>query len=331
LMFGSAKMLTILVSSSLLVIVNGAGKDFTYHRPGDWYKIEGSEECGVGREYERQSPIHIIPDDTEYKRLNPLEMIGYDSDDPFEITFFIDGAGFEVPTAPVNFQEKFHLKSNEALPADFELLQFHFHTPSEHTMEIDYMKTLGKHTPMEIHFVHANSKIRKEAKTAKELLSHTNGLAVFGVMFDFGPPNKWIQDLLDEVHRVSTYEEAIQTKRNNFTIRFPHMSGVLPPNAMRDYYTYKGSLTTPPCYQSVQWYVAAAHQTMSIDQFINITRIHASTVNNRPIQKTNNRPVYRSFDKLPEYKTQFKEQSSAIKLQGLSMFMCTFLMCKLFS
>merc|ERR1719229_651708 len=183
---------------------------------------------------------------------------------------------------------------------------------------------------MEIHFVHANSKIRNEAKTAKELLSHTNGLAVFGVMFDFGAPNKWIQDLLDEVHRVSSYEEAIKKQSNNFTIRFPHMSGVLPPNAMRDYYTYKGSLTTPPCYQSVRWYVAAAHQTMSIDQFINISRIHASTINNRPIQKTNNRPVWRSFDMLPEYKTQFKQTSTAIQIQGFPMSMVFFLICKLF-
>lgn len=325
-MFGFINVLTIL-ASSLFVAVNGAGKDLSYHRPADWYKLEDSEECGVGREYERQSPIHIIPDDTEYKKLAPLDMINYDSDEPFEILFKADGAGFEIPEKD---QNRFHLKSNEKLPADYELLQFHFHTPSEHTMEIDYMKTLGKHTPMEIHFVHVNTAIRATAQTKKELLSHTDGLSVFGVMFDFGAPNKWIQDLLDEVYRVTTYEQLVQSNKSKTTITFPHMSGIIPKNGARDYYTYKGSLTTPPCYQSVRWYVAAAHQTMSIDQFINISRIHASTINNRPIQKTNNRPVFRSFDMLPEYKTQFKQTSSAIQIQGFSMSMIFFLICKLF-
>jgi len=319
---------SILLSISLIVTVNAAGKDLSYHRPADWYKLEGSAECGVGREYERQSPIHIIPDNTEYKQLNPLDMAGYDSDDPFDITFKMDGAGFDVPP---RLQEKYHLKSNENLPQDYLLQQFHFHTPSEHTMEIDYMKTLGKHTPMEIHFVHANKKIKEEAATATEWLSHTDGLAVFGVMFDFGPPNKWIQDLLDEVRRVTTYEQAVKSNKTTTTIKFPHMSGILPDTASTHYYTYKGSLTTPPCYQSVKWYVAADHQTISIDQFINISRVHASTINNRPIQPTNNRPVYRTFKKLPDYKTQYKTDTSAGGKLQLSISMCFFLLYKILS
>jgi hypothetical protein len=47
-------------------------------------------------------------------------------------------------------------------------------------------------------------------------------------MFDFGPPNKWIQDLLDEANRVFSYEEEIKENSTTFEITFPHMSGVLP-------------------------------------------------------------------------------------------------------
>lgn len=49
--------------------------------------------------------------------------------------------------------------------------------------------------------------------------------------------------------------------------RFP-IELLLPPNAATDFYRYRGSLTTPPCYESVQWTVFRQPLTISADQVV---------------------------------------------------------------
>merc|ERR1712080_380968 len=74
------------------------------------------------------------------------------------------------------------------------------------------------------------------------------------------------------------------------------MIGLFPDDASTRFYTYPGSLTTPPCYESVTWFVADTYQTISTEQLADIHRLHASSNNNRPIQPSNNRMIWRSFE-----------------------------------
>lgn len=134
---------------------------------------------------------------------------------------------------------------------EFELLQFHFHHPSEHTVD-------GNPYPMEVHFVNANSK---------------GELAVLGVFLKEGLENIALQPIWDQMpQRKGEPKEIFGTKID--------IAKLLPSN--REIYRYFGSLTTPPCSEIVKWIVYQEPIEMSsaqIDQFKNIFPLNA-----RPIQ-----------------------------------------------
>lgn len=138
----------------------------------------------------------------------------------------------------------------------YELKQFHFHSPSEHTVE-------GRHYPMEVHFVHQNE--------AGELL-------VVGLMFVQGRHNPVLDELPS--FRAERGEEPLAEG-----IDFNKLIA-----GLDDYFMYNGSLTTPPCSEGVRWIVMRQPIEVSSDQ---IQHYHdlLGFDNNRPIQSTNARIV----------------------------------------
>ncbi len=139
----------------------------------------------------------------------------------------------------------------------FALKQFHFHAPSEHTID-------GKHTDMEMHLVHK---------------SGDGAIAVVGVMITEGAENK----AFDSVWNYLPTEKNKELKYDT-TID----AGTLLPN-MRDYYYYKGSFTTPPCTEGVAWYVLTTPIELSAAQIDKFKAIISG--NNRPTQPLNGRIV----------------------------------------
>ena len=139
----------------------------------------------------------------------------------------------------------------------YQLLQFHFHRPSEERIN-------GKTFDMVIHLVHQD----EEGK-----------LAVVAVMLDRGNENPLIQTLWNnmplEVNQDVTPSVAID------------LNSLLPEN--RAYYTYMGSLTTPPCTENVLWIVFKQPMPVSADQVAIFSRLYKN--NARPIQPSNNRLV----------------------------------------
>ena len=107
----------------------------------------------------------------------------------------------------------------------YELLQFHFHTPSEH-------KIKGESYPMEIHFVHKDA----EGK-----------LGVIGVMVKEGEKNTIIDPIIK--HTPRNLQEPKMTHENIMI-----NAKELMPEELK-YYRYRGSLTTPPCSEGVNWFV----------------------------------------------------------------------------
>ncbi len=105
----------------------------------------------------------------------------------------------------------------------FDLLQFHFHTPSEHTVE-------GRSYPLELHLVHQAS---------------DKNLAVIGVLLAEGAPNMLLTKFWERFPKSQGEAET------GVTIA---IQDLLPRN-VDDYFTYSGSLTTPPCTESVRWVV----------------------------------------------------------------------------
>ncbi|GLS35506.1 carbonate dehydratase [Mesorhizobium tianshanense] len=106
----------------------------------------------------------------------------------------------------------------------FDLLQYHFHAPSEHLVE-------GKTFPMEVHFVHKNRE--------------SGGLGVLGVFLTPGAKNEALASLA----------AAFQAEAGGVAlVEDVDPNGLLP--ASLDYWSYEGSLTTPPCSEIVDWMVA---------------------------------------------------------------------------
>ena len=137
----------------------------------------------------------------------------------------------------------------------FDLLQFHFHNPSEHAIE-------GERFPMEAHFVH-----RAEDGT----------LAVVGVMLVGGGES----DFLDKVMAAAPAEEG----EKGLGVADP--GAFLPPDG--HYFRYEGSLTTPPCSETVDWTVM---RTPVAVPDADLAAFHALfPMNARPLQLVNRRFV----------------------------------------
>ncbi len=138
----------------------------------------------------------------------------------------------------------------------YSLVQFHFHTPSEH-------KFAGQSFPLEVHFVHQ---------------ADDKSLAVIGIMLAEGAENPLLAKFWDKLptkEETQTYTISI-----NANDTFPSDKG---------YYTYTGSLTTPNCAEAVRWIVMKKPVTASkaqIDKFGAIVGHNA-----RPVQPINSREI----------------------------------------
>lgn len=143
----------------------------------------------------------------------------------------------------------------------YDLLQFHFHTPSEH-------RIAGRSFPMEIHFVHRNTR---------------GQLAVIGVLATFGDYNLAAREIWDRLparaHTKSADTRALINARD-----------LLPDETK--YFRYSGSLTTPPCSEKVNWVVLQKPIHFSDAQISKLHRIIGK--NARPAQARNSRYLLQS-------------------------------------
>jgi carbonic anhydrase len=142
----------------------------------------------------------------------------------------------------------------------YSLLQFHFHRPSEHLID-------GKRFPMEAHFVHAHA---------------SGALTVVAALMVAGRPNP----VFNKIITTMPIHEG-ETVKADSTI---NPNGLLPRGRLA-YYRYPGSLTTPPCSETVEWLLLAdAIQVAGADitAFANLYQMNA-----RPAQNVNRRAVLR--------------------------------------
>lgn len=139
----------------------------------------------------------------------------------------------------------------------YELVQFHFHTPSEHTLS-------GRASAMELHLVHRNA---------------AGELAVVGIMMKQGAPNPAIDAIWKQIPK----SKGINTV-GGVTI---NAANLLPKETT--YFSYSGSLTTPPCSEGVKWNVLAEPIQVSEEQIATFESLYQ--VNARPIQPINGRII----------------------------------------
>lgn len=212
--------------------------------PEHWSEL--SEDFLMCSEGWNQSPINLVDD--IHAGLPELEFDYYSSD----VNEINNGH-----TIQQNIKPGSYLRIPER-GVEFELKQFHFHSPSEHTIN-------GQFFAMEIHFVHSDD----EGK-----------LAVVGVFINEG-----------EEHPVLNQLWSFMPENPGDTSQKPigiEETDLLPPT--RDYYAYSGSLTTPPCTEGVKWIVLKTPTHASAKQIATFKdRVGPAT--NRPVQPINARTI----------------------------------------
>uniref|UniRef100_I3JGP6 Carbonic anhydrase n=2 Tax=Oreochromis niloticus TaxID=8128 RepID=I3JGP6_ORENI len=233
----------------------------------------------------RQSPIDIVPGQASYDAgLKPLDL-KYDPSTCLDI--LNNGHSVQVTFADDTDSSRL---TDGPISGLYRLKQFHFHwgasddKGSEHTVA-------GTKYPAELHLVHWNTKYASFSEAA----SKPDGLAVVGVFLKIGGENPNLQKLLDAFDTIKS--KGKQTSFANFD-----PSTLLP--GCLDYWTYDGSLTTPPLYESVTWIVCKEPITASSGQMAKFRTLLFSAdgaapdcmVNNyRPPQPLKGRTVRASF------------------------------------
>uniref|UniRef100_F7BGW4 Carbonic anhydrase n=1 Tax=Ornithorhynchus anatinus TaxID=9258 RepID=F7BGW4_ORNAN len=233
----------------------------------------------------RQSPVEIHSASARYDpTLQPLT-ISYDPTTSKRVVN--NGHAFNVEFE--DSADRSVLKGGP-LSGTYRLIQFHFHwgscddKGSEHTVD-------GVKYAAELHLVHWNTKYGKFGEAVK----HPDGLAVLGVFLKVGNARPGLQKVIDVL-------ESIKTKGKETVFTNFDPTGLLP--ASRDFWTYPGSLTTPPLLECVTWIVLREPITLSSEQMSKLRCLYfncegetpCKMVDNwRPCQPLKNREIRASF------------------------------------
>lgn len=217
--------------------------------PAFWGQF--SESCEVGM---RQSPINI--------RTSKIENDDDDdNDDDDELQFNYKSTPLVVVNngrkVEVEYEPGSTLKFNDTT---FTLKEFHFHTPSEHTIN-------GKTTPVEAHLVHEDTKGER---------------AVVGVFINPGQARPILSSILANIPPEGQKQEVNGTEVN--------AKNLLPSKSSFSFYQYPGSLTTPGCDENVTWLIFKSPIQVSQAQIDQLTNVYPFS-NVRPTQSLNDREV----------------------------------------
>ena len=212
--------------------------------PQAWAQLKNEfATCATGK---RQSPIDI----RDGIRVQ-LDSVQFDyRSSSFRV--LDNGHTVQVNVSPGNFIE--------VTGKRFELLQFHFHRPSEERIN-------GRLFDMVAHLVHKDVEGR---------------LAVVAVLLDRGNAQPLVQAI---------WNNLPLEKGDEVIARLPlDLNNLLPTE--RSYYTYMGSLTTPPCSEGVLWMVMKTPVTISAEQIAIFSKLYP--MNARPIQSASGRLIKES-------------------------------------
>ncbi|XP_063309590.1 carbonic anhydrase 9 [Pelobates fuscus] len=230
-----------------------------------------------------QSPINIDTGSVVFDpNLKPIRLSGYNVTSAASLRLKNNGHTvlLDLPDSLLVF---------DGLPQTFRAAQLHFHWGSKDSPGSEH--TVNKHRFRgEIHVVHYSA----EYDSISEAVQRRGGLAVLAAFIEEGTEeNPNYEELLSYLENVA--EEGQSTEIPRFDIR-----GLLPQKLDR-YYRYNGSLTTPPCFQSVNWTIfnqtiaLSEQQLATLEDSIHSDHDHVLQMNFRQPQSLNGRLVLSSF------------------------------------
>uniref|UniRef100_A0A8C9NDP3 Carbonic anhydrase n=1 Tax=Serinus canaria TaxID=9135 RepID=A0A8C9NDP3_SERCA len=223
--------------------------------PSEWHKAYPIAQGN------RQSPIDIDSARAVYDpSLQPL-VISYESCTSLSIS----NTGHSVMVEFEDTDDRTAI-SGGPFQNPFRLKQFHFHWGTTHSQGSEHTID-GKPFPCELHLVHWNA--RKYA-TFGEAAAAPDGLAVVGVFLEV------------RIAKISVFfSQGTKAQFRGFNPK------CLLPTSL-DYWTYLGSLTTPPLNESVTWIVLKEPIRISVKQLEKFRMLLFTGEEDQRIQMANN-------------------------------------------
>ena len=226
--------------------------------------VHGPAHWSYGGSFGPQSWAELKPEFSlcgNGQRQSPIDIRG-------GLAVDLDPVRFDYRATPFGVVDNGHTVQVNVAPGNtidiggkrFELLQFHFHRPSEERID-------GRSFEMSLHLVHKDEQGR---------------LAVVAVLFEKGEKQPEVQQVWNNLPLERNQESAARTPLD--------LLGLLPVD--RRYITYMGSLTTPPCSEGVQWIVMRQPVTLTAEQINIFARIYP--MNARPLQSVAGRRIIQS-------------------------------------
>lgn len=218
--------------------------DYDAEGPEHWADLDrGYATCRVGH---AQSPIDL-DSPTE---LHPSDHIDIEYRPIASLNLLNNGHTLQA-TVPADSGNRIVVDGTS-----FALSQFHFHLPSEHTID-------GAETAMELHFVHT---------------ARSGHLAVLAVLLSAQTDRTPLSRVLTAAPNRSGLTRAVTTVDPR---------EFLPAGLAQ--FRYQGSLTTPPCTEGVEWIVLRHPAPVAATEVDNYRALFPHS--NRPTQPRNGRPV----------------------------------------
>ncbi|KAK3775480.1 hypothetical protein RRG08_027235 [Elysia crispata] len=232
--------------------------------------------CGLAQ----QSPINIYEGDVQETTMQPFAFINYNTLDA--VTMANNGHSVVIDLSRVEPK----LISGGGLMDTYQAAQFHFHWGSTDSKGSEHLISSQMY-PMELHIVHYNTKY----ENLSVAVDKPDGLAVLGFMFEVGVDNAAYSEIVTGLAQVKTDGASTSLATMN-------LQSLIADTA--DFFRYKGSLTTPACFESVTWTVFKSTIKISKAQLAAFRTVLDSqnrplVDNYRPVQPLYGRVVEASF------------------------------------
>lgn len=275
--------LLILLLEVIWIMAAFGGQHWTYEGPhGQHHWPASYPECGRNA----QSPINIQTDSVTFDpELLPLQPHGYDQPGTRPLELRNNGHTVQLSLPPT-----LHL---EGLPRKYVAAQLHLHWGQKGSPKGSEHQINSEASAAELHIVHYDSDTYNSLSEAAQM---PQGLAVLGILIEVGETkNPAYEHILSRLHE-------IRYKDQNTSVPPFNVRALLPP-VLAHFFRYNGSLTTPPCYQSVLWTVFSRRAQISREQLEKLQETLFSTEepskllvqNYRAPQPLNQRTIFASF------------------------------------
>ncbi|XP_073744603.1 carbonic anhydrase 14 isoform X2 [Callorhinus ursinus] len=218
--------------------------------------------------------------------LPALQPHGYDQPSTEPLDLHNNGHTVQLSLPPTMYLE--------GLPRKYVAAQLHLHWGETGSLGGSEHQINSEATVAELHIVHYDS---DSYDSLSEAAPKPQGLAVLGILIEVGETkNPVYEHILSHLHEIRHKDQKTSVP--------PFNVGELLPPQLDQFFRYNGSLTTPPCYQSVLWTVFSRRAQISMGQLEELQETLFSTEevpskllvrNYRAPQPLNQRTVFASF------------------------------------